>query len=91
MTMDISNQNKLSEFFEELKRLGIIIKRPNINSCFKDFQSKDNKFLYALGAIKNVGLEAVSNIINEREINGKFKSINDFIDRVNPRILINYN
>ena len=85
MTMDISNQNKLSEFFEELKRLGIVIKRPNINNCFKDFQSDNNKFLYALGAIKNVGLEAVSNIVDEREINGKFKSMNDFINRVNPK------
>ena len=33
MTMDISNQNKLSEFYEELKRLNIKIQRPNINEC----------------------------------------------------------
>lgn len=85
MTMDISNQNKLSEFFEELKRLGITVKRPNINECFNDFQSDNDKFFYALGAIKNVGLDAISNIVRERELNGKFTSINDFISRVSPK------
>ena len=85
MTMDISNQNKLSEFYEELKRLNIKIVRPDINNCFADFRSDDKNFYYALGGIKSVGYEAISNIVNEREKNGKFKSINDFISRVNPK------
>ncbi len=85
MTMDISNQNKLSEFYEELKRLNINIQRPDINKCFADFKSDKNTFYYALGAIKSVGYEAVSNIIDERIKNGIFKSINDFINRVNPK------
>ncbi len=85
MTMDISNQNKCSEFYEELKRLNINIQRPDINKCFADFKSDKNTFYYALGAIKSVGYEAVSNIIDERIKNGIFKSINDFINRVNPK------
>tara|TARA_B100000953_G_scaffold296789_1_gene290358 strand:- start:86 stop:3508 length:3423 start_codon:yes stop_codon:yes gene_type:complete len=85
MTMDISNQNKLSEFFEELKRLNIKIIRPDINDCYADFRSDDNNFYYAMGAIKSVGFEAISNVVNEREQNGKFKSISDFINRVNPK------
>ncbi len=85
MTMDISNQNKLSEFYEELKRLNIKINRPDINKCFADFKSEDNNFFYALGAIKSVGYEAISNIVDERIKNGKFNSINDFINRVNPK------
>ena len=85
MTMDISNQNKLSEFYEELKRLDIEIYRPDINACFADFRNDDKKFYYALGGIKAVGYEAVSNIIKERLSNGKFSSINDFIKRVNPK------
>ena len=85
MTMDISNQNKLGEFYEELKRLNIKIVRPDINECFADFRTKNDKFYYALGGIKAVGYEAVSNIINERLKNGKFKSITDFINRVNPK------
>ena len=85
MTMDISNQNKLSEFYEELKRLNIKIIRPDINLCFADFRSNENNFYYALGSIKSVGFEAISNIVDERIKNGNFKSINDFINRVNPK------
>ena len=85
MTMDISNQNKLSEFYEELKRLNVEIIRPDINECFADFRTDGQKFYYALGGIKAVGYEAVSNIVDERLKNGKFKSINDFLNRVNPK------
>jgi len=85
MSMDISNQNKLSEFHEELKRLNVEIVRPDINECFADFRSIDDKFYYALGGIKAVGYEAISNIVKERILNGKFDSINDFINRVNPK------
>ena len=85
MTMDISNQNKLSEFHEELKRINIKIIRPDINECFADFRSNEDNFYYALGSIKSVGFEAISNIVNERIKNGNFKSINDFIKRVNPK------
>jgi len=85
MTMDISNQNKLSEFYEELKRLNIKVTRPDINECFADFRAIDNNFYYALGGIKAVGYEAISNVVEERIKNGKFSSINDFLKRVNPK------
>jgi DNA polymerase-3 subunit alpha len=85
MTMDISNQNKLSEFHEELKRLKVDVVRPDINECFADFRTIDNKFYYALGGIKAVGYEAISNVVKERTLNGKFQSINDFLNRVNPK------
>jgi DNA polymerase-3 subunit alpha len=85
MTMDISNQNKLSEFYEELKRQNIKVTRPNINECYADFRTEGDKFYYALGGIKAVGFEAISNVIKERSENGKFDSINDFLKRVNPK------
>ena len=85
MTMEISNQNKLSEFYEELKRLKIDIIRPDINECYADFRTVDDRFYYALGGIKAVGSEAISNIVKERLDNGKFLSINDFIKRINPK------
>ena len=85
MTMDISNQNKLSEFYEELKRLNIEIIRPDINECYANFKTTNEKFYYALGGIKAVGSEAISNIIKERLNNGKFLSISDLIKRVNPK------
>ena len=87
MTMDISSQSKLGEFYEELNRLDINVVRPNINKCYADFRSDNENFYYALGAIKNVGFEAISSIVEERKKNGKFKSINNFIERINPKNL----
>ncbi len=85
MSMELSNQNKLSEFYEELKRLNINVIRPDINTCFADFTSNGKDFFYALGAIKNVGYEAISNVVKERTENGKYKNISDFLNRVNPK------
>jgi DNA polymerase III subunit alpha len=85
MTMDISNQSKLSEFYEELKRLNTEVIRPDINECYADFKTNNEKFYYALGGIKAVGFEAISNIVDERLKNGKFKSLSDFLNRVNPK------
>jgi len=85
MSNELSNTEKLSEFFEELKRLKIKVHRPGINDSFADFVPKDNELFYALSAIKNVGYEAVSQLVNERIKNGRFKSISDFINRVDPK------
>jgi len=85
MTMDLSNQNKLGEFHEELKRINIRVIRPDINKCFVDFQFDENNFYYALGGIKSVGHDAISNVVKERKENGEFKSINDFLNRVSPK------
>ena len=85
MSMELSNQKKLSEFYEELKRLNINIIRPDINKSFADFSSDGKNFYYALGAIKNVGFDAISNVIKERNNNGLFKNLSDFIQRVNPK------
>ncbi len=85
MSMELSNQKKLSEFYEELKRLNINIIRPDINKCYADFYSDGKNFFYALGAIKSVGFEAISKIVEERTKNGKFKDLTDFINRVNPK------
>ena len=85
MTTELTNTSKLREFVEELKRLNIEIVRPSINKCFAEFKAENNKIYYGLGAIKNVGFEAISNIVKERESKGKFKSLVDFVNRVNPK------
>ena len=85
MSMELSNQKKLSEFYEELKRLNIKIIRPDMNKSFADFSSDGKNFYYALGAIKNVGYEAISNVVEERKKNGEFKNLSDFINRVKPK------
>tara|TARA_Y100000590_G_scaffold46041_1_gene48900 strand:+ start:981 stop:4397 length:3417 start_codon:yes stop_codon:yes gene_type:complete len=85
MSTELSNTDKLREFVEELKRLKIDIIRPNINKCFADFKPETNKIYYALSGIKSVGREAISNVVKEREKNGPFKSVNDFVNRVNSK------
>ena len=85
MSTELTNTSKLREFVEELKRLKVEIIKPSINKCFAEFKAIDKKIYYGLGAIKNVGFEAISNIIKEREKNGKFKSIEDFIHRIDSK------
>jgi len=85
MSTELSNTDKLSEFFEELKRLNIKVQRPCINECYPEFRPQKNTLFYALGAIKNVGFKAIFEVVKEREKNGKFKSISDFINRINPK------
>jgi len=85
MSTELTNTSKLREFVEELKKLNIEIIKPSINKCFSDFKAINGKIFYGLGAIKNVGFEAISNIVNERENNGQFKSLFDFINRVNAK------
>ena len=85
MSTELSNTDKLSEFFEELKRLNIKVQRPCINECYPEFRPQKNTLFCALGAIKNVGFKAISEVVKEREKKGKFKSISDFINRINPK------
>ena len=85
MSTELTNTSKLREFVEELKRLKVEIIRPSINKCYAEFKAIEGKIYYGLGAIKNVGFEAISNIIQEREKKGKFKSISDFIYRVSSK------
>jgi DNA polymerase III subunit alpha len=85
MSTELTNTSKLREFVEELKRLKIEIVRPSINKSFAEFKAINGKLFYGLGAIKNVGFEAVSNIIKEREKNGEFKSFVNFVNRVDNK------
>ena len=85
MSTTLTNTSKLREYVEELKRLNVEVIRPSINNCFAEFKAETNKIFYGLGAIKSVGFEAISNIVNEREKNGKFKTFTDFINRTDPK------
>ncbi len=85
MSTELTNTSKLREFVEELKRLKVEIIRPSINKSYAEFKAIEGKIFYGLGAIKNVGYEAISNIVKEREKNGEFKSLSDFINRVNNK------
>ena len=88
MTLDINNTDKLSIFQRELERLDIRLIPPNINNSMTHFVRSDKSIAYALGAIKNVGTESMNDLIKERNQNGKFKSLDDFVLRL-PSSVIN--
>ncbi len=79
--------DKLFEFKEEAKTFGIELSSPDINTSTIKFGTEilpDGKsnVLYGLSALKNAGEQAITDIINERETNGKFKNISDFANRI---------
>ena len=67
MNTELSNTDKLNLFYEELKRLKIDIRPPNINFSHAEFLPSNETIYYALSAIKAVGFDAISNIVAERE------------------------
>ncbi|NDF58107.1 MAG: DNA polymerase III subunit alpha, partial [Proteobacteria bacterium] len=87
MNLDLANTDKLNEYYEELKRLKINVVLPSINESFADFIVKNNKVYYALAAIKAVGYESVNQIIAERKNKGVFKSLEDFILRIDSKLI----
>jgi DNA polymerase-3 subunit alpha len=87
MNLDLANTDKLNEYYEELKRLKIDVVLPSINESFADFIVKHNKVYYALAAIKAVGYESVNQIIADRKNNGPFKSLEDFILRIDSKLI----
>lgn len=85
MSLDLANVEKLAQFYQEAKRMEVKILPPCINRSQADFDVADGAVLYALGALKNVGLEAMRHLVEVREADGPFKSINDFARRVDMR------
>ncbi len=89
MSLDLSNTDKLAVFYQDAKRFDVPVLPPDINRSSADFDVswEDGKgaVLYALGAIRNVGLEAMRHVIEVREQGGRFVDIFDFLERVDPR------
>ena len=87
MSLDLANVDKLAQFFQEAQRMDIAIEPPCVNRSMADFDVADGRVLYALGALKNVGLEAMRHVVFEREQNGPFQSLYDFARRVDMRLV----
>lgn len=78
----LGNLDKVPDYIDECKRLGIEILKPDINKSYSKFTVEDGKIRFGLGSIKNVGLQPVENIIKERKQNGEFTSFTDFCERM---------
>jgi len=84
MTLDMNNTDKLSEFRAEAQRLGIRVEPPSINRSGVAFDVEGDTIIYALAALKGVGVQAVEAIVEARKA-GPFTSLADFAQRINPR------
>ncbi|MFV0626191.1 MAG: DNA polymerase III subunit alpha [Alphaproteobacteria bacterium] len=81
MSLDITNTDKLLFFKDEVKQMGIPVLTPNINKSGVEFTVEGKSIRYALAAIKGVGEASMRAIVEEREKNGVYKDISDFIHR----------
>jgi DNA polymerase-3 subunit alpha len=83
LSRNINDIKKITVFMDECKRMGISVLGPDVNeSNYKFTVNKDGNIRFGLGAIKGVGENAVVKIIEEREKNGTYKGIYDFVERV---------
>lgn len=86
LSCNLGSSDKISIFMDESNRMGIHVLGPDVNeSRIKFTVNKKGQVRFGLGAIKGVGEAASQLIMEEREKNGEYKSIFDFVERVNLR------
>jgi len=91
MSFDMAQTDKLASFVEDIRRSGVECLPPDVNVSRADFSveggQKGFNVRYALGALKGVGEKAMEALVAEREANGPFKSLDDFAERIDPKLL----
>jgi DNA polymerase-3 subunit alpha len=95
LTSVMDNVSKVSEYILSCRQMGISILPPDINEGESGFSVSGGSIRYGLSAIKSVGKSVVELIVAEREQNGVYHDLEDFIDRmsnkeVNKRTLENF-
>ena len=85
MSLDLANTDKLAVFYQDARRLGVKVRPPDINRSMADFDVEEGCVLYALGAVRNVGLEAMRHVVDVRQAGGAFRDLFDFLERVDPK------
>lgn len=95
MTSVVDNNAKVSEYILSCRQMGIPILPPDINEGQSGFSVSGDAIRYGLCAIKSVGKNVVDAIIRDREENGLYTSVEDFVERmgnkeVNRRTLENF-
>ncbi len=91
MSFDMAQTDKLALFAEDMRRSGIELLPPDLNASRADFAVEEGPnglgVRYALGALKGVGEKAMQQLVEEREARGPFQSLDDFAERIDPRLL----
>jgi DNA polymerase III subunit alpha len=90
MTLDMGNTDKLGTFRQELQRLGIALLPPDVNKSDPDFAVEPTAtgtraIRYALGAIRNVGFQAMQILVADRAKAGPFKTLFDLSERLDAK------
>jgi DNA polymerase-3 subunit alpha len=86
MSFDSHQTDKLTIFVDDMRRLGLEITAPSVNESEADF-SVGRTERYALGALKGVGEKAMEALVAERHAKGHFKGLDDFANRIDPKLL----
>ncbi len=87
LTSELHDTDRILVLLEDCREHEIKVVPPNINSSEAAFRAKDNTIFYGLGAIKNVGLGAVEHIVDERNNEGPFRSLEQLCTRVSSRVV----
>jgi DNA polymerase-3 subunit alpha len=91
MCFDIHQTDKLAIFVDDMRRMEVLCLPPSINASEAEFAvetaGEGLAVRYALGALKGVGEKAMEQLVEERRANHAFKSLEDFAERVDPRLL----
>ena len=86
LSNSLGNIEKITFFMDECKRMGLSLLVPDVNESSRSFAvNKNGQIRFGLGAIKGVGDAAVDAIVEERQKNGEYKDIFDFVSRINVR------
>ncbi len=85
MTSVMNNINKVSEYIQTSRNMGMEILPPDINEGEGGFSVSGKNIRYGMSAIKSVGHPVIEALIEERKKNGPFKNLEDFITRLSDR------
>jgi DNA polymerase III subunit alpha len=85
ISLEATNAEKMAFYLHEAKSMSITILPPNINTSTVTFSVFEEKILFGLQGIKNVGLAALENIVEERTKKGSFVDLFDFCCRIDLR------
>ena len=84
MSRNLANITEITKLMDECKAMGIETLGPDVNESRNKFSvNKGGAIRFGLAAIKGMGAAAAESLIAEREKNGPYKDIFDFVQRVN--------
>ena len=82
MTSVLDSASKISGYIAECKDMGIPVLPPDINSSVDNFSVEGDSIRFGLGAVKNVGRNLIRSMVSKRNEGGKFRSLEEFIERM---------